>query len=111
MTCVVELVPADREERWLAVDDESFCHLAKQRCAVFPVGGKVIVVDGHCVNNMLDAIPLGNATGDDIRTGLAKNGEDSGKLSMFVELDGRDLRRVGVPSGVAMQFRTGAIEH
>ena len=58
MTCMVELVPADREERWLAVDDESFCHLAKQRRVVFPVEGKVIVVDGHRIYNMLDAIPL-----------------------------------------------------
>lgn len=79
-------------------------------CGV-PSRGKVIVVDGHRIYNMLDAIPLGYATGDDIGTGLTKNGENGGKLSMLVELDGRNLRRVGVPSGVAMQFRTGSIEH
>ena len=29
MTCMVELIPADSEERWLAVDDESLGHLTE----------------------------------------------------------------------------------
>ena len=78
---------------------------------VFPIWSKVIVVDGHRINDMLNAIPLRNATRDDIRASLTQNGENCGKLTMFVQLNRGNLRCMGVPRCIAMQFRTGTIEH
>ena len=44
---VVKLVPTNSQQRWLLLNDKTFCHLAESFAVVLPVNSQVEVVDSH----------------------------------------------------------------
>ena len=92
MARMIQLIPTDGKERGFAVEDVLLCHAAQLLVVVLPTRCHLVVIDGQGINDMLDAIPLGNTSSDYIRTCLAQQREYAGEDGVFVQFGRRYLR-------------------